>query len=321
MTQLSRRTLLASSAAAGALTLTPSFIEAFFSSANAQAAGFNHYKVGNIEVTGIADGVNTMPLPDRFVLNATKEEVSKALTSAGLDGDKLHIPFNPAVLKSGDRLIVIDTGMGPGMNAKNPAVGNFQKNFAAAGYDPAKVTDVVISHFHGDHINGLVGADGKPLFPNAQVLVPAVEWKYWTDEGELSRAPEGRKGAFANVKRIFTDGLQGKVAQYEHGKEVVPGVTAVATIGHTPGHTSFVVASGNDKLFIQSDVTNIPSLFVTNPGWHAMFDQDAKQAEETRRKTYDMVSAEKLRVQGFHFPFPSLGRIEKAATGYRLVTA
>lgn len=321
MTEISRRTLLASSATAGALTLTPGFVDAFFSSANAQAAGFNRYKVGSIEVTGVADGVNTMPLPDRFVTNSTKEEVSKALTSAGLDGDKLHIPFNPVAIKTGNRLVVIDTGMGPGMNAKNPAVGQFQKNFSAAGYDATKVTDVVISHFHGDHINGLLGADGKSLFPNAQVLVPTVEWKYWTDEGELSRAPEGRKGAFANVKRIFIDGLKGKVAQYEHGKEVVPGVTSLATIGHTPGHTSFVVASGNDKVFIQSDVTNIPSLFVANPGWHAVYDQDAKMAEATRRKTYDMLVAEKMRVQGFHFPFPSLGRVEKAGNGYRLAAA
>ncbi len=322
MSDISRRTLLAgSTAAAGALSLAPSFIEAFFSHAMAQAAGFNHYKVGSLEITGIADGANTFPLPDRFVVNQPKEEVSKALKAAGLDGEKLTVPFNPAVVKSGNRIVVIDTGMGPGMNAKNPAVGNFQKNFAAAGYDPAKVTDLVISHFHGDHINGILDGDGKPLFPNAQVLVPAPEWKHWTDEGEASRAPDGRKPAFANVKRIFIDGLKSKVTQYEHGKEIVPGITAVATLGHTPGHTSFIVASGNDKLFIQSDITNIPALFVTNPGWHAMYDQDAKQAEETRRKTYDMVAAEKMRVQGFHFPFPSLGRIEKAGDGYRLVAA
>ena len=101
----------------------------------------------------------------------------------------------------------------------------------------------------------------------------------------------------------------------------MPGLTAMATIGHTPGHTSFVLASGNDKLFIQSDVTNVPALFVTNPGWHVMFDQDAKMAEETRRKTFDMLASEKMRVQGFHYPFPALGRIEKAGNGYKLVAA
>ncbi len=321
MTELSRRTVLAGSAAtAGALSLAPSFIEAFFNSAMAQAAGFNKYKVGSIDVCGVADGVATFPLPDRFVTNVDKAEVVKALQAGGQDGEKLQIPFNPVAFQNGNRIVLIDTGMGPAMNAQNAAVGNTVKNLTAAGFDPGKITDVVISHFHGDHINGLLNGT-NPTYPNAQVWVPAPEWKYWTDEGELSRAPEGRKGAFANVKRVFADGLKNKVTQYEHGKEVVPGLTSMATIGHTPGHTSFVLASGNDKVFIQSDVTNLPALFVNNPGWHAMYDQDAKQAEETRRKVYDMLAAEKMRVQGFHYPFPSLGRIEKTATGYKLIAA
>lgn len=321
MTHLSRRAVLAgSAAAAGSLSIAPSFLEALFSSAAAQAASFNKYKVGDIDVCGVADGVASFPLPDRFVLNAARDEVSKALQAAGLDGEKLNIPYNPMAFQNGDRLVVIDTGAGAASNAQNPSIGNFHKNFAAAGYDAGKVTDVVISHFHGDHIGGLI-AGTEPAFPNAQIWVPAVEWKFWTDEGEASRAPDARKPAFANVKRVFADGLKNKVTQYEHGKEVVPGLTAVATFGHTPGHTSYVLASGNDKLFIQSDVTNVPYLFVNNPGWHAAYDQDPKQAEETRRKTFDMVSAEKLRVQGFHFPFPSLGRIERAGEGYRLVAA
>lgn len=321
MAILSRRTVLAGSAAsAGALSLAPSFIEAFFNSAMAQAAGFNKYKVGSIDVCGIADGVNTFPLPDRFVVNQPKEEVQKALAAAKLDTEKLSIPFNPIAFQNGNRIVLIDTGMGPAANTQNPNVGNTVKNLTAAGIDPNKVTDVVISHFHGDHINGLLNGT-NPTYANAQVWVPAVEWKYWTDEGELSRAPDARKGAFANVKRVFADGLKNKVTQYEHGKEVVPGLTAVATIGHTPGHSSYVLTSGNDKVFIQSDVTNVPYLFVNNPGWHVGFDQDAKQAEETRRKTFDMLAAEKMRVQGFHFPFPSLGRIEKAGDGYRLVAA
>lgn len=321
MTAISRRIMLGGSAASiGALSLAPSFIEAFFNSAIAQAAGFNKYKVGSIDVCGIADGVNTFPLPDRFVVNQPKEAVQKALQAAGQDAEKLSIPFNPVAFQNGSRIVLIDTGMGPAANAQNPNVGNTVKNLTAAGFDPSKVTDVVISHFHPDHINGLLNG-ANATYPNAQVHVPAPEWKYWTDEGELSKAPDARKGAFANVKRVFADGLKNKVTQYEHGKEVLPGLTSVATIGHTPGHTSFVLASGNDKVFIQSDVTNVPFLFVSNPGWHVMFDQDAKQAEETRRKTYDMVSAEKMRVQGFHFPFPSLGRIEKAGDGYRLTAA
>ena len=318
MTELSRRTVLAGSTAAiGALSVAPSFLEGFFSSATAQSAAFNKYKIGSIEVAVIHDGAFTPALPERFVTNQPKEEVAKALKAAGLDGEKLNIPINPSVFQNGNRIVLIDTGMGAAVNASNPALGNTVKNLAAAGYDAGKVTDVVISHFHSDHINGLVTGD-QPTFPNAQVWVPAAEMAYWTDESQMARAPENRKSDFGNVKRVIVNGLKNKVTHYEHGKEIVPGLTTMATLGHSPGHTSFVLASGQDKVFIQSDVTNIPSLFVTNPGWHITFDQDANMAEATRRKVYDMLAAEKMRVQGFHFPLPSLGRIEKAGNGYRL---
>jgi glyoxylase-like metal-dependent hydrolase (beta-lactamase superfamily II) len=125
------------------------------------------------------------------------------------------------------------------------------------------------------------------------------------------------KGVFAGMRRVF-DALGRKVTQYEADKEVAPGIRSVATYGHTPGHTSFIVASGNDTLFVQSDVTNLP-LFVRNPGWHLMFDQDANMAETTRRKVYDMLAADRMMVQGFHYPFPAHAYIEKSGDGYREV--
>jgi glyoxylase-like metal-dependent hydrolase (beta-lactamase superfamily II) len=165
-------------------------------------------------------------------------------------------------------------------------------------------------------------AENTPAFPNAEVLVPAAEWKYFMDDGEMSRAPEGRmQTVFKNARRVFDAGLNKKVTPYEWGKEVAPGLTAVETIGHTPGHTSYVLASGSDKVFIQSDVTNLPALFVTNPGWHLMFDQDPALAEKTRRRVYDMLVADKMRVQGFHYPFPANGFVEKDGNGYRLIPA
>jgi glyoxylase-like metal-dependent hydrolase (beta-lactamase superfamily II) len=138
------------------------------------------------------------------------------------------------------------------------------------------------------------------------------------DDAEMGKQTSERmKGVFAGLRRVF-DALGRKVTQYEAGKEVAPGITSVATYGHTPGHMSFVIAQGNSKVFVQSDVTNNP-LFVRNPGWHLMFDQDAQMAEATRRKTYDMVVAEKMMVQGFHYPFPALAYIEKSSNGYREV--
>jgi glyoxylase-like metal-dependent hydrolase (beta-lactamase superfamily II) len=125
---------------------------------------------------------------------------------------------------------------------------------------------------------------------------------------------------FKDNRRVF-DALSRKVTPYEWGKDVAPGLLAVETIGHTPGHTSFVLSSGNDKVFIQSDVTNNPDLFAHNPGWHASYDQLPDVAETTRRKVYDMLVAERLKVQGYHYPFPGVGNIEKDGAGYRVVPA
>ncbi len=176
---------------------------------------------------------------------------------------------------------------------------------------------VIISHFHGDHINGLITPDKKLAYPNAEILVPAGDWKFFMDDGEMSRATGDRmKAVFKGVRDVF-DAINRKVTPYEPGKEIAPGITTVATHGHTPGHTSHIIASGNDKIFVQGDVTHVPWVNARNPGWHVFYDQDAAMAEATRRKVYDMLVAEKMRVQGFHYPFPSLAYVEKSGDGYR----
>ena len=286
--------------------------------ANQQAPGFYRYKVGDYEITVVTDGATTRPLDANFIINQKKEDVSAALAAAFMEKDKVTIRYSPIVVNTGSKLIVIDTGTGEAnFERSKGAAGQFQKNLKAAGIDRNAVDMVVISHFHTDHINGLLTADNKPAFAKAEILVPAAEWKYFTDEGEMSRAPAGRmQDIFKNVKQVF-DALGRKVTQYEAGKEVAPGITAVATHGHSAGHTSHLIASGSGKVFVQADVTNLPQLFVRNPGWHASFDQDPKMAEEVRRKVYDMLAAEKMMVQGFHYPFPALAYVEKTATGYR----
>jgi glyoxylase-like metal-dependent hydrolase (beta-lactamase superfamily II) len=322
--ELTRRHALAGAAALAATPLLPNApANAAAPPADKQAPSFYRYKVGDVQVTVISDGVNTFALGDSFVLNAKKDEVAAALEKAYMPKDKISIQFGPLVINSGGKLIVLDTGNGPGAFASSKgAVGQFASNMAAAGIDPKAVDMVVISHFHGDHINGLLNADNTPAFPNAELLVPAVEWKYFMDDGEMSRAPEGRmQTVFKNARRVLEAGLNKKATPYEWGKEVAPGLLAVETIGHTPGHTSYVLSSGSDKVFIQSDVTNLPALFVANPGWHLMFDQDPALAEKTRRRVYDMLVADKMRVQGFHYPFPANGFVEKDGNGYRLIPA
>jgi glyoxylase-like metal-dependent hydrolase (beta-lactamase superfamily II) len=321
---ISRRNVMLGSAAAAAMPLMASpNANAAMPVADKQAPSFYRYKVGDIMVTVVSDGKNVFSLTDAFIPNARREDINAALEKAFMPRDMVTIWFAPLVIQSGAKLIVIDTGTGPAAKiASKGANGLFLENMRAAGFDPDKVDMVVISHFHTDHVNGLLTADGKPAFPNAEVLVPATEWRFWTDDGEMSRARGERMvGLFKNNRNIFETGLKKKVTPYEWNKEIAPGLTSVETIGHTPGHTSYVLSSRSGKVFIQSDVTNNPHLFATNPGWHANFDQDGDMAEKTRRRIYDMVVAEKLKVQGFHYPFPGLGNVVKDGDGYRVVPA
>jgi glyoxylase-like metal-dependent hydrolase (beta-lactamase superfamily II) len=321
-TMFTRRRLLTSAAAVAAAAPLAARLpaEAAAPLATNQAPGWYRYKVGSTEVTVVTDGAFANPLTDTFIRNVKKEETNKALEAMHLQKDKVVVPYTPIVVNTGSRLVVIDTGLGgPLYQQSKGGVGQFHTNLAAAGIDAKAVDAVIISHFHGDHINGLVTADNKPAFPNAEVLVPAPEWTFWNDDGEASKAVGNTlvEGNFKNVKRVF-GALGNKVTPYEPGKEIVPGITSLATFGHTPGHVSHIISSGNATVMVQADVTNVP-LFVQNPGWFIQFDMDGPAAEATRRKIYDMLAAEKMMVQGFHYPFPSVGYIEKAGSGYRVV--
>jgi glyoxylase-like metal-dependent hydrolase (beta-lactamase superfamily II) len=331
MTVLTRRSVLTGAVAAStASALTPivanSPAVAAAPVAGKQAPSFYRYKVGTIECTQLADGIAVFPLAEGFVKNVKKEEVSKELQAAYLPGDKMTVFFNPLMVNAGSKLVVIDTGYGPVQPnqaalpiPRPPLTGQFHDNLAAAGIDRKAVDIVIISHFHPDHVGGLLDASGASAFPNAEIKVPAPEAAFWMDDGNMSRAQGPLLAGFKNNRRVM-DAVSKQVTQYEWNKEVAPGITSTGTPGHTPGHTSFVVASGNSKILVQSDVTNNPYLFLRNPGWHVIYDMDGPKAEETRRRFYDMASAEKALIAGFHFPFPSLGHVEKdGPSNYRLI--
>jgi glyoxylase-like metal-dependent hydrolase (beta-lactamase superfamily II) len=325
MTDLSRRHLLAGVAAAGAAsTLTPFAMPtagAAVPPAGAQAPGFYRYKVGAYECTSINDGARSFPMPDTFVKNVPKEEALAAAEAAYMPKGMVTVPFNPQLINTGGKLVLIDCGNGiANFEPSKGAVGRTLQNLAAAGVDPKSIDVVLMSHLHPDHTNGIRAADGSMAFPNAEIMVPAKDWEFWTSEDNAAKAQsnEMMKNYFANVKKIY-NGIESKVTKYDWGKEVAPGITSVEAAGHTPGHTAFVVASGNSKILIQSDVTNIPEFFLRNPDWHVAYDVDPAQAQVTRHKFYDMASAEKALVVGFHFTFPSIGHVEKDGTKYRLV--
>lgn len=326
MIELSRRGLLMGSAAATALAVSPlggrSPARAAAPPAGKQAPGWYRYKVGSFEVTVVTDGRNTNPLSDTYIANQPKAAVNAALEADFLEKDKVSHAYTPIVVNTGTKLVAIDTGLGLGTFAQTKgALGQYHNNLEAAGIDRNAVDAVIISHFHGDHINGLVGPDNKPAFPNAEVMVPAVEWAFWADESNTSKLPEVARPQMGNVKRVF--GVLGnKVTHYDSNKELVPGITSVATYGHTMGHNSHVIASGSSKLLVQADITaGVASLFVRNPEWQFVFDTDKELAVQTRKRVYDMAVAEKMLVQGYHFPFPALGYSEKAGSGYRMIPA
>ncbi len=219
---------------------------------------------------------------------------------------------------------MIDTGFGPDQFAQSKGkTGQFHSNLAAANIDRNAVDTVIISHFHGDHINGLLATENKPAFPNAEIMVPAAEWKFWMDDGEMSKGIGNPilESNFKNIRRVF-DAVGRKVTPYESGKELAPGITSVASPGHTPGHTSFVVASGSDKVLVQVDITaGAAFLFVKHPEWSLASDVDKPLAVQTRRKLYDMAIVEQMPIQAFHAAFPGLVRVEKDGSGYRWIPA
>jgi glyoxylase-like metal-dependent hydrolase (beta-lactamase superfamily II) len=232
--------------------------------------------------------------------------------------ESIRIPFTVTFLDTGSRLVVFDSGNG----ALPPTAtqGKMIQNMAAAGIDPAKVDLVVMSHFHGDHVNGLLNGAGAAAFPNAEVVVPAAEWAWWSDSGNETRSPEGQRGNFANSARRFAP-YQGKIRQVAAGAEVIPGIRAVAAHGHTPGHTCYLIADGNAQAMFIADTSNRPELLARRPDFHAIFDFDAQMAEAARRKIYDQAAADRIRVTGYHFPFPANGYFAKEGSGYRFVPA
>ena len=322
MVALTRRTMLASTAAAAATAglAWPQIptAQAAAPAAGSQVPGFYRFKVGNYEITAINDGTWTPALTDRFVRNAELAAVQKALADRFLPTDKVPIPFTTLVVNTGSKLVALDTGTGGQLVANAPQTGTFAANLAAAGIDPKAVDTIVISHFHGDHINGIKTKDNQKFFPNAEIQVPAAEWAYWMDDARMEAAPDAAKGNFRNIRRVFGD-IAKEVKQFEPGKEVAPGITGIAAYGHTPGHTAFAIASGDQSMLYLADTSNNPWLFVRYPEWQASFDMDGNLAVETRKKLLDRASADKMVVHGYHFPFPASGHIAKTAGGYELI--
>lgn len=275
------------------------------------------YAVGDILVTAANDGHRVNAVQEGFVRNASLAEVVTALDAGGLPGGRLPITFTPIVIETGSRRILVDTGFGD----SGPATAGFlRSNLAAAGITPETIDMVFVTHCHGDHINGLIDAEGRPLYPAAEVVLAEPERAFWTDRTEAARASGGVADNFANVARVFGP-LQDRLRTVQWNAEIAPGVTAIDARGHTPGHTALILESAGEKLVFIADVTNHPALFARHPHWSVAFDMDARQSVATRRRILGMIADEGLRMAGYHYPFPATGRLARDGEGFRFLPA
>jgi len=315
MHDFTRRDVVLSAGAAAALGATGSvtfMAPDAATAAEAVAKGFHQFRVGDIDVTTVFDGYRDKPHDPSFIKNATVDDAKAALKAAGLDDSKVVIPFTVTVVKMGDKVIMFDAGTG-GQLA--PTAGKLSANLRAADIDPKSITTVVVTHFHPDHIFGLMEKDtNAQVYPDAEIVVPAKELAFWGDESVFSKLPEASHGL---AKRIQATLAKWKnVRPVEDRAEAVPGVTAHAAFGHTPGHTVYALGSGSSELLVLADLTNIPALFAVHPDWHVAFDSDPIAAEAMRRKYFDRAIADNAIMTGYHYGMPGAGSIKKDGAGY-----
>jgi glyoxylase-like metal-dependent hydrolase (beta-lactamase superfamily II) len=316
---ITRRQLLTAGVAAPALYAAGSFLPVWaqtspnFGTPTLPSPGFRKMKMGEVEIVSLIDGIARRPLAEEFVRNAPIAEVRAMLASQNLPTDYIDVPFVPFLIVAGGRRILIDTGFG---DWGGPTTGKLLENLRAAGLQASDIDTVLITHYHGDHINGLRNRAGEFVFSNAKVLVPAPEHAFWMDEARAAAAPEGMRGAFANVRRTFGSMPAGMLTTFQPGSEVAPGIRSVAAFGHTPGHTLFEVSSAGQTFVFVGDLTNVPSLFARNPDWAVQFDMDAEAARKVRREVFAGIVQRNAMIGGFHFPFPSFGRAVSVANGY-----
>ncbi|MEK1896376.1 MAG: MBL fold metallo-hydrolase [Rhizobium sp.] len=316
MLVMSRRTVLGTAAAAAAFGLS-SKLE-FMAPALAEtslepAVGFYRYKIGNVEVTAIYDGIWRKPHDPAFIKNASIEDTKEALAKAGLSTEFMPIPLTVVVLKTGDRLIMMDAGSGIGQWQANAT--HLPANMAAAGIDYRKIGTVIISHFHPDHVWGLMEkGTNAPVFRDAELIVNADEYNWWTEPGRVDKLAPARKDAGKRIAQVFPTWKNWR--QVQDGAEVAPGIRLIAAPGHTPGHSVFLVDGGNEQLMVSADTMYVPALLAPHPEWQGAYDQDGPMAVASRRKLIDRVIADNIKICGSHFPFPGSGTFVKDGNAY-----
>jgi glyoxylase-like metal-dependent hydrolase (beta-lactamase superfamily II) len=279
------------------------------------AAPFRKYRLGDIEVFSLIDGMRDVPLREGMVRNVGVEQVKTALRAAGLPDNQTPLRFIVMALKLRDQVVLIDSGTG-GHPIYGKGNGRLFESMAAAGLDPKAVKTILISHLHGDHIYGLMNNEtNAQVFPDAEIVVPAAELKWWTRPGveSIDLGPT-RKGLAQRIQATIATWKN--VRPFEGEPELLPGVRAVEAPGHSPGMVTHLVSSGGRQFLISADVVNLSPHIQTNPEWQLAIDQDPQMAVETRKKIFDRAVADKLTVSGTHWLMPNAGTLAKDGNGY-----
>jgi glyoxylase-like metal-dependent hydrolase (beta-lactamase superfamily II) len=279
-----------------------------------QAPGYYRLMLGDIEITALNDGTAKMEA-GKLLKGIKPEQVQKDLARAFLK-DPYEWSFNGFLINTGTKLVLVDTGAGSLFGA---TTGRLVANLKASGYKPEQVDEVYITHMHGDHIGGLT-TDGKRVFTNAVVRASQAEGDYWLSQAKMDAAPADQKDGFKTVMAQMNPYVTaGKYKPFIGDLELVPGVHALATPGHTPGHTAYVVESKGETLVLWGDLMHVAAAQFPDPTVSIGFDSDSAKAQANRAKMFADVAAHGDLIGGAHLSFPGLGHLRKAGNGYEFV--
>lgn len=277
----------------------------------AQIPGVYHRKIGDIVVTTISDGYLDGTLD--VMRNVDLDKARQILTDAFRPARRTSV--NTFLIHSKGRIAIVDTGSG---NYMAPTAGFVQRNLALAGIDPNSIDTVLLTHMHPDHSAGLIDmSNGQLLFPNAELVMHENEPAHWFDDSEMAKVDERSAKLFFHAGREQVAPYKSRTRLFKSG-EVFPGVTAVPSHGHTPGHTAYLIASGNDQLMIWGDTVHVPEVQTAFPEAGMAFDTDLAAAAAARKRMFDRVATDGILIAGMHLHFPAFSRLARRGNAYAL---
>ncbi|MDX2161302.1 MAG: MBL fold metallo-hydrolase [bacterium] len=307
----SRRTLLKGiGAGAAALTVGSTLVRVSGISAQsnptpASEAAFYRFRVGSFDVTVITDGYLNLP-PAVLGTNAPEGAVSALLADNYLPTDLFTAPAHVMLVNTGEQLVLIDTGLGgvalPGFETDS---GKLVPTMQLLGLDPADVNAVIVSHAHPDHIGGIRDSEGNPQFPNATYHISQLEWDFWMNAA--TDTDNDLANFFATLAQNTLLPLEDRVQRFEGETDILPGIRVVPAAGHTPGHTAVIIGTGDDRVINIADATLHYIIGLEEPTWQTGLEVDPVVAEQSRVALLSRASGERIKVFGYHFPFPGIG--------------